>query len=77
MVIAVIEPVFAGVLVSLFNRYILSGQCAGWISQSCDTTEEESEIIEEEERKKEQEEGEAVSSTNTSISDASVHIHCH
>ena len=72
---SIIEPIFAGLLVSLFNRFVLSGQCNGWIRQSCDATEAE-EIIEEE-REKVEEEEEAVSSTNTTIIDATVHMHCH
>jgi hypothetical protein len=72
MVIPIIEPVFAGLLVSLFNRFILSGQCSGWIAQSCERADIETEIIE---AKEDEEEG--VSSTTTSISDASVHVHYH
>ena len=73
MVIAIVEPVFAGLLVSLLNKYALSGQCGSWVQKSCESTEE---LIEENEGEKEEEE-EVVSSTNTTISDASVHIHCH
>ena len=76
MVTAVVEPVFAGLLVSLINKYMLSGLCSGWIRQSCDATEAE-ETIEEEGENVEEEEEEAVSSTNTTISDAIVHMHCH
>ena len=69
MVITVVEPVFAGILVSLVNKYILSGQCCGWLQRSCDN---QSEIIEAGEH-----EEEGVSSTTTTVSDASVHVHCH
>ena len=48
MVIAIVEPVFAGLLVSLINKYILSGQCGSWVRQSCERTDEETELIEEE-----------------------------
>ena len=74
MVIAIVEPVFAGILVSLLNKYVLSGQCCGWLQQSCEGVEE---IIEEREGEKEEEEVEVLSSTTTTISDASVHVHCH
>ena len=74
MVIAIIEPVFAGLLVSLLNKYVLSGQCTGWLQQSCESSEE---IIEEREGEKEEDEVEVLSSTTTTISDASVHVHCH
>jgi hypothetical protein len=67
MVIAIVEPVFAGVLVSLLNKYVLSGQCWGWLQRSCE------EVIEEEEGPEE----EGISSTTTTVSDASVHVHCH
>ena len=70
MVIAIIEPVFAGLLVSLLNKYVLSGQCTGWLQQSCESSEE---IIEEEE----EEEEAGVSSTTTTVSDATVHMHSH
>ena len=73
MVIAIVEPVFAGILVSLLNKYVLSGQCIGWLQQACVSLEE---VIEEREGEKEDEE-EVLSSTNTTISDASVHVHCH
>ena len=73
MVIAIVEPVFAGLLVSLLIKYVLSGQCTSWLQQSCESAEES---IEESEREKEEEE-EVVSSTTTTISDASVHRHCH
>ena len=72
MVIAVLEPVFAGILITLINKYMISGSCSGWLQQSCSpeqVREDETEIVEDE--------GEAVSATNTTISDADVHVHCH
>ena len=71
MVIAIVEPVFAGILVSLLNKYVLSGQCCGWLQKSCE--ESQGEIIEEEGGPDE----EGISSTTTTVSDASVHVHCH
>jgi predicted enzyme related to lactoylglutathione lyase len=58
-------------MVSLINKYILSGSLGVWIQSYCSIEEfrEEEETIEEE--------GGEISSTNTSISDASVHVHCH
>jgi hypothetical protein len=71
MVIAILEPVCAGIMVSLINKYILSGSLGVWIQSYCSVEEfrEEEELVEEE--------GDQVSSTNTSISDASIHVHCH
>ena len=71
MVLSIVEPVFAGLLVSLLNRYVLSGQCCGWVQQTFDDLDENTE----------QEEGEndedslGVSSTTTTVSDATVHMH--
>jgi hypothetical protein len=70
MVIAIMEPVCAGIMVSLINKYILSGSLGVWMQSYCSVEE----IVEEEEIL---EEGGEVSSTNTSISDASIHVHCH
>ena len=69
MVLAIIEPVFAGVLVSLLNKYVLSGQCCGWLQRSCE--ESQGEVMEE------GPEEEGISSTTTTVSDASVHVPCH
>jgi predicted enzyme related to lactoylglutathione lyase len=71
MVIAILEPVSAGILVSLINKYNISGSCGGWIQSYCsaENIREEDEVVEES--------GGEVPSTNTSISDASVHVHCH
>ena len=73
MVLAIVEPVFAGIIVSLLNKYFLSGQCYGWLQQCCEQAEER---IEEKEGERENEEVE-VSSTTTTVSDASVHVHYH
>ena len=67
MVIAILEPVFAGILVSLINKYVLSGNLAAWLRQSCSA----------EEVQENDDEGEQDSSTITTISDADVHVHCH
>jgi hypothetical protein len=71
--IAILEPVCAGIMVSLINKYILNGHCTEWFQQSCSAEEfreqDENEIIEAE--------GDEISSTNTTISDTSVHVHCH
>ena len=69
MVIAIVEPVCAGIMVSLINKYILSGSLGVWMQSYCSAEEfrAEGEEVEEE-----------ISSTNTSItSDASIHVHCH
>ena len=73
MVLAIVEPVFAGIVVSLLNKYFISGQCCGWVQQYCEQAEE---LIEENEGEREHEEVE-VSSTTTTVSDASVHVHYH
>ena len=70
MVMPIVEPIFAGVIVSLLNKYILSGQCCGWLQKSCEDN--QGEVIEEEGP-----EEEGISSTTTTVSDASVHVHCH
>ena len=70
MVIAMLEPVLAGIIVSLINKYILNNLGSIW--QSCAVEEL---VVDEHEM--EEEEGEAVSSTNTTISDADLHVHCH
>ena len=67
MVMTIFEPIAAGVIVSLLNKYIVSGQCWRWTQQSCDPAVE---IIEEDDEMN-------VSSTTTTVSDASVHVHCH
>ena len=69
MVIAILEPVFAGILVSLINRYVLSGSGVSWLRQSCSA--------EEVRENDDEEEMEQQASNITTISDASVHVHCH
>ena len=70
MVIAILEPVFAGILVSLINKYVLSGSCVAWLRQSCSAEEVR-------ENDHDDDEMEQHSSTITTISDADVHVHCH
>lgn len=71
--IAFIEPVCAGIMVSLINKYILNGGCAGWFQQSCSAEafrqQDENEMVEAE--------SDSISSTTTTVTDASVHVHCH
>ena len=69
MVIATIEPVCAGITVALISKYLLNNVGVVW--QSCSAEEI---VVDEHELK---EEGEAVSSTNTPISDVDIHVHCH
>ena len=38
--IAILEPVCAGIMVSLINKYVLSGYCSAWLQQFCSTEEE-------------------------------------
>jgi hypothetical protein len=74
MVIAILEPVCAGIMVSLINKYILSGSLGVWMQSYCSVEE----FREEGEEFVEEEVEEEISSTNTSItSDASIHVHCH
>ena len=70
MVIAILEPVFAGILVSLINKYVLSVSCVAWLRQSCS-------VEEVRENDHDDDEMEQHSSTITTISDADVHVHCH
>ena len=74
MVIAILEPVFAGIMVSLINTYVVSGYCSEWLQNSCS-----SEQVKEDEHENEivEDEGGQYSSTTTIISDADVHVHCH
>jgi hypothetical protein len=69
MVIAILEPVCAGLMVALINKYLLNN--LGSLCQSCSAEEI---LVDEHE---EEEEGDSVSSTNTTISDVGVHVHCH
>ena len=74
MVIAILEPVFAVIMVSLINKYVLGGSCSGWLQQSC-----AAEQVREDEKSNEtvEDEGKPVSATNTTRSDADIHVHCH
>jgi hypothetical protein len=69
MVVAILEPVCAGIMVALINKYLWDNLGSLW--QSCSAEEI---IVDEQEL---EEEGEAVSSTNTTISDVEIHMHCH
>ena len=79
MVMAILEPICAGIMVSLINNYIQNNLGYMWESCACeepivsDDITEEGQMKDEEE---EEEEHEAVSSQNTTISDA-VHVQCH
>ena len=73
MVIAIIEPISAGIIVSLLNKYFISGQCYTWLQQCCEQTEE---LIEERNRDREHD-GAQWSSTTTTVSDATIHVHSH
>jgi hypothetical protein len=67
MVLAIIEPVCAGIMVALINKYLLNNLGGWW--QSCSAEEI---IVDEHEM-----EDDSVSSTNTTITDAEIHVHCH
>ena len=69
--IAMFEPVCAGIMVSLINKYLLNN--LGSVCQSCAVEE----LVVDEHEMEEEKKGEAVSSTNTTISDADVHMHGH
>jgi hypothetical protein len=71
MVIAILEPVCAGIMVALVNKYLLNN--LGGLCQSCSAEE----IMMDEHEAEEEEEGSSVSSTNTTISDVGIHVHCH
>ena len=71
MVLAILEPVFAGIMLFLINKYILNGSWNVWLQQSCSAEEE----VREDEN--ETDEVAQYSSTHTTISDADVHVHCH
>ena len=76
MVIAILEPVFAGIMVSLIKKYVINGPCSAWLQQPC-SAEEFREDEDEDVDEKEEDEREQYSSTNTTISDADIHVHCH
>ena len=70
--LAILEPICAGIMVSLINKYVINGSCSAWLQQFCsaeEVREDENEIVEDEVGQ--------YSSTNTTISDADVHVHCH
>ena len=69
MVLTILEPVCAGIMVALINKYLLNNLGSLW--QSC-SVEEVVVVVDEHEL-----EEEPVSSTNTTISDADIHVHCH
>ena len=55
MVIAILEPVLAGIMVSLINKYVLSGSCSGWLQNSSapeQVREDENEVVEDDEGKR-------------------------
>jgi hypothetical protein len=64
MVFAIIEPVCAGIMVALINKYLLDNLGSLWSSCSAEET-----IVDEHDM-----EEDSVSSTNTTISDTSVHV---
>ena len=68
MVLAILEPVCAGIMVSLINKYVLNN--LGWWSL-CSVEE----VVDEHDL--EEDERGTWSSTNTTISDADIHVHCH
>jgi hypothetical protein len=68
MVIPILEPVCAGLLVSLINKYVLSGSLMAWFQSSCETEE-----IRASEREYEVEE--SSSSTTSITADVEVHVH--
>jgi hypothetical protein len=70
MVIAILEPVCAGIMVALINKYLLNN--LGSLCQSCSAEE-----ILVDEHEEEEEERDSVSSSTTTISDVGVHVHCH
>jgi hypothetical protein len=72
MVIAILEPVCAGIMVALINKYLLNN--LGGLCQSCSVEEI---MVDENEAVEEEEEGSAVSSSTTTISDVGIHVHCH
>ena len=67
MVIAIIEPVCAGLLVALINKYVLSGSLMVWLQSSCAA---------EDVRVSEGNDTEESASSTTSINaDVEVHVH--
>ena len=75
MVMAIIEPIAAGMIVSLLNKYFVSGQFYNWLQSCCQQVEEE--IPEERNRDNEHDDPQWSSTTTTVVSDATVHVHSH
>ena len=71
MVFSILEPVFAGVLVSLINRYLLNGSAGTWLQSWCvpDENIDEDEVLDEEDH--------SMSSTSTTILDTQIDAHTH
>ena len=67
MVVSVIEPILAGIAVSIINKYFLNNNSILW--NWCST--QETVVVEQHE--------DTISSSNTTISDISFepHVHCH
>ena len=73
MVMPIIEPMSAGIIVSLLNKYFISGQFYNWLQQCCEKVEE---LVEERNGDREQDDAQW-SSTTTTVSDATIHVHSH
>ena len=65
-----LEPIAAGMIVSILNKYCVSGQFYNWLQQCC----EQAEQPEDEHDEKDDPQW---SSTTTTVSDASMHVHVH
>ena len=74
MVMPILEPIAAGVIVTLLNKYIVSGLCFDWARQYC---EEEEEITTESDDDMYPRWSRETSSTTTTVSDATMHVHVH
>ena len=75
MVMTILEPIAAGLIVTLLNKYIVSGLCFDWARQYC---EEEEEITTESDDDDEYPHwSRETSSTTTTVSDATMHVHMH
>ena len=70
MVMAIIEPISAGIIVSLLNKYIVSGQFYNWLQQCCEQAEQQ-------EDEHDEKDDPQWSSTTTTVSDATMHVHVH
>ena len=72
MVFSILEPVFAGILVSLINRYLINGSAGTWLQSWCvppDENIDEDEVLDEEDH--------SMSSTSTTIIDTQIDAHTH